>query len=108
MDKTKTHHGHSVKDWLIKPVTIGEAEEEHKIPEEWVAKYGCPTDSNNCPLPFGYMNGKWVEMKSHMQEGDVLWTFDSPLKYWQALAGAEGIALVRNGEVIEILMTSMN
>jgi hypothetical protein len=43
-----------------------------------------------------------------MEPGDELWAFSSPPETWQHLCGRAGIALVRNGEVIEAMTTMMN
>ncbi len=43
-----------------------------------------------------------------MQVGDEVWEFNSPAHFWEHLAGRAGIALVRNGEVLDSIITSMN
>ena len=46
--------------------------------------------------------------RSRVQEGDEVWEFNSPAHFWEHLAGRAGIALVRNGEVVDSIITSMN
>jgi hypothetical protein len=43
-----------------------------------------------------------------MQPGDELWTFASPAKSWEDLAGRAGIAVVRDGNPIMVLTTMLN
>ena len=43
-----------------------------------------------------------------MQPGDELWTFSSPAQSWEDLAGRAGVALVRDGNPIKVLVTMMN
>jgi hypothetical protein len=58
--------------------------------------------------PFAFLNDKWEALKARMQPGDELWTFASSPQSWRDLAGRAGIALVRNGQIIERLVTMMN
>ena len=80
------------RSWLDKKLTIPEAEAGHQY--------------NG--LAFGHMNAQWELLKSEMIEGDELWSFNSPADSWRHLAGRSGIALVRNGEVIQALLTMMS
>jgi hypothetical protein len=91
------------KAWLDKKVSIEEAEASHpgvhdarvqSMPE--IAK------------PFGFLSSKWEALKAVMQPGDELWTFASPPDSWQDLAGRAGVAVVRDGNPIKIIVTSMN
>ena len=59
-------------------------------------------------VPFGYQNAAWETLKGHMRPGDTLWRFASPADAWAHLAGRAGIALVRDGEAVEVLVTLMN
>jgi hypothetical protein len=82
------------KEWLQKPISVAEAE----------AAYPGITDDK----PFGFKNAEWEALKTEMQPGDELWTFSSPAASWQGLAGRAGIALVRNGAPVKILLGAMN
>ena len=76
------------KEWLKKRLTIEQAEAEHMVTD---ARLGPD------PVPFGFVNKKWIDLISKMQPGDELWEFsydNGPL--W---AGG-GIAVVRGGEVV--------
>jgi hypothetical protein len=50
----------------------------------------------------------WGEMLDAMQEGDELWEFSSPHHFWDQLAGRAEVALVRNGEIVDCIVTSVN
>jgi hypothetical protein len=86
------------KDWLQKQISISEAE----------TAYPGITDDRVKDSPFGFRHAEWEALKSHMQPGDQLWTFMSPQKSWEDLAGRSGIALVRNGAPIEVIVGAMN
>jgi hypothetical protein len=43
-----------------------------------------------------------------MVPGDEIWEFSSPPESWACLAGRAGIALVRDGEVVELITTIMS
>ena len=58
--------------------------------------------------PFGGLNAQWETLKARMQPGDELWTFSSSAQSWADLAGRAGVALVRDGEIIERMVTIMN
>ena len=53
-------------------------------------------------------NECWRELKSRMIEGDELWQYSSPAEDWKNLMGEAGIALLRNGEIVEVMMTLHN
>ena len=81
---------HSISpDWLDKPVSV----------EELDADYAAP-DSG--------FHAEWEKLKSEMQPGDKLVRFASPVESWERLAGRAGIALVRDGRVIDAFVTMMN
>jgi hypothetical protein len=42
-------------------------------------------------------NPRWYKLK----EGDELWNFRSPPRTWPAKLGAAGVALVRNGKIVD-------
>jgi hypothetical protein len=80
-------------EWLISRITVEQAEAEHTPPRL---------------KPFGLQNAKWEALKSRMRPGDELWTYQSPPDSWKAMHGRMGIALVRNGKVIDSILTAMN
>ena len=91
------------KSWLDKKITIAEAEAEHPgINDERVQRFP------DAAKPFGFKSGQWEAIKAAMQPGDELWTFASPAKSWEDLAGRAGIAVVRDGNPIMVLTTMLN
>lgn len=87
------------KAWLKVKVTLESVEEKHMVLTERLG----PT-----PLPFGFHNEAWVRLLGSMEDGDELWEYSSESHYWENLAGRSGIALVRNGEIIDCITTRMN
>jgi hypothetical protein len=91
------------KDWLDKKISIAEAEAAHPgISDDRVQRFP------DAAKPFGFRSRAWEALKAEMQPGDELWTFSSPADSWQHLAGRAGVALVRDGNPIEALVTVMN
>jgi hypothetical protein len=91
------------KEWLQKPISVNEAEAAYPgITDDRVKRFP------DAAKPFGFKNAEWEALKAEMQPGDELWTFSSPPPSWQDLAGRAGIALVRNGAPVKILLGAMN
>ncbi len=85
--------------------------------QEWISKEWLNTKTSIAELeekemyegkPFGYQNAQWEEFKAKMIIGDELWEFSSSSESWDSLAGRAGVALVRNGEVIDSIVTIMS
>ena len=87
------------KEWLKRKLTVREAEEIHLVYHEQFGKRG---------VPFGFLNSEWRELVAHMIDGDEIWEFRSPGITWERLAGRAGICLVRDGEIIDSIVTMMN
>lgn len=89
-----------VKTWLRGPLlSVEQVESKYNLSDERLGPD---------PVVFGFMNNAWLKLKSQMLEGDNLQAFRSPPESWANLAGREGIAIVRNGEVIDMLITILN
>lgn len=59
-------------------------------------------------VPFGYNNYQWCSIQKMMKQGDRLYEFRSPKKSWENYAGKEGIALVRDGEIVADIVILLN
>jgi hypothetical protein len=59
-------------------------------------------------IPFGYCNREWEALKAKVQPGDEVWFWSSDPEDWERFMGWEGIALVRNGEIIDSFITALN
>ena len=88
-----------LKEWLKRKLTIREAEERHLVYHEQLGNKG---------VPFGFLNAEWRELVARMLDGDEIWEFSSPANTWSKLGGRAGVALVRNGEIIDSIITRMN
>ncbi len=86
-------------DWCHKKITAQEAETNHLVKDSRLG---------DLPVPFGFVNHKWIALKEKLQKGDELWEFDSPSEDWNNLAGRAGICIVRDDEVIDYIVTSMS
>src|SRR6516225_1418820 len=85
--------------WLRRWLTVSEAEAENMVSD---ARLGPD------PIPFGWAAAGWRELLARMRPGDELWEYDSPQEEWDRLMGSEGIALVRDGQVIATEVCRMN
>lgn len=81
---------------LTKKVSITEAEEAHMVTIE------------NRQVAFGDCFAQWQRLLSEMRTEDELWEFTSGDESWQMLAGREGLALVRDGEIVCDILTCMS
>jgi hypothetical protein len=97
---------HLVKDFGLNGDTSEGAERLRAARRELARERGIPDTGE--PIPFGFANIRWREMIGQMRAGDELWEFGSPDHAWKHLAGRAGIALVRNGEVYDCIVTFMN
>jgi hypothetical protein len=52
--------------------------------------------------------GEWRELKGVLQPGDELWTFRSPQEEWDRFMGWQGLVLVRDGKLLEVVVTAQN
>ncbi len=82
--------------WTQDKISIQEAEAKHMV------------EMDGQHVPFGYMHFAWTALLNKMQEGDELYEFGSSDESWKNLAGREGIALVRKGEIVADIVTRMN
>jgi hypothetical protein len=58
-------------------------------------------------------SGGWVEyfretIVAEMRPGDQLWLYDSDREHWANLCGVRGLALVRDGRVVETMLECRN
>lgn len=87
------------KKWFKTKTTVEECEIKYLIEIEELA---------SSPVPFGFQHQEWLNFKNQIQEGDELWEFFSPPSTWKHLCGRAGICIVRNGKIIDSLVTVMN
>ena len=86
--------------------------EEPAVPQSWLQKQltveAVEAENIHEGIPFGGMNERWVALKSQMIDGDEIWEFSSSAASWDHLAGRAGLALVRNGNAIDCIVTIIN
>lgn len=82
--------------WLCDEVTVENAEATNMV------------KIDGRKVPFGYSNSQWLYMLRIMEDGDRLFEFRSPEETWKCFAGLEGVALVRNGEIVADLVMLLN
>jgi hypothetical protein len=72
-------------DWLTNPTTVEVQESEH----------------THDGVVFGHCNGQWLDLLAQMRPTDALWEFDSGANSWGYRHGRSGVALVRDGGVVD-------
>ena len=93
----------NMKNWLRKQMSVEEIEEEHTPTRNQGTLKRQPPQ-----VPFGFINDRWLALKAQAEEGDEWWHFNSGEESWDQLAGTEGYALVRDGEIIDYICTRLN
>jgi hypothetical protein len=88
------------------------SDQESVVPQSWLQKQltvdEAETEYMHEGIPFGDMNKRWDALKSQMMDGDEIWEFSSSADSWNHLAGRAGLALVRQGKVIDCIVTILN
>lgn len=87
------------KEWLKKKTTLAKAEQAHLVTDRRLGPK---------PVPFGFINASWEKFKAGIRIGDELWEFESPGESWEKLAGRSGLCIVREGRIIDAIITRMN
>jgi hypothetical protein len=87
------------REWLKKKTTVEKAEQAHLVTNGRLGPK---------PVPFGFINARWEKLKAAMRPGDELWEFESSRESWEELAGRAGLCIVREGRIIDAIITRMN
>jgi hypothetical protein len=88
--------------WYVSdPLTVPEVEQRSI---EWLAASG----SHVPMVPFGGRHTAWEAFKASIQKGDEIVFFRSPPDTWKGLYGRSGYALVRDGNVVNAILTLVN
>lgn len=82
-----------VGDWLRERLTVEEAERRHATElRGWRGRR---------VVPFGYCNAQWRRLRARMVAGDEVWAYE----FWGGSLCAEGgVALVRGGRVVDLVL----
>jgi hypothetical protein len=59
-------------------------------------------------IPFGFNNGAWLRFKMRLCGTDKIYYFMSEKASWAVLCGRAGYALIREGQVVDVIITSGN
>lgn len=89
------------------PLSIAEVETEELI--ELLFDIALYHDKRSIPrLPFAYMNDAWQAFTGQIRTGDLIYFFTSDKASWRGLFGREGYALIRDGKVVNVLITALS
>jgi len=91
------------RGWEIRgPLTVAQVEQESLEELRKSQREDVP------PVPFGFINDRWNELKSQYEEGDELYFFRSDKRSWLDLCGEQGYVLIRKNELLDLLVTVIN
>ncbi|QAY95210.1 hypothetical protein CWB41_05250 [Methylovirgula ligni] len=77
------------------------------VPVEWL-KAPVSVAEIDAELGGSSFREAWQKLKGRMRPGDTILRFESSAASWEDLSGRAGIALVRDGEAIDAIVTLMN
>jgi hypothetical protein len=85
-----------IEDWLLRPIPWDDAQARHM----WNG------------IPFGRLHEEWKRIVALLEADSKtqLWSFCSPPETWTGfpLRGMEGYAVVREGKVIQYILTAIS
>ena len=87
------------KEWLKNKISVEEAERKYMTTFSLLTK---------AEIPFGHINQQWQALLAKKEAGDELFEFRSPEHTWRGLGGRAGISLVRDGEIVDSIITALN
>jgi len=79
-----------------------------QVPKEWLRRrisVASVVASFERERPVARWLGEWQRLVGDMQPTDELWEFSSPQDSWDALAGRAGYVVVRDGGVVNSIVT---
>lgn len=76
------------------------------IEEAEVENMEVHTSSGPTPVPFGSANRQWCELLAQRRSGDLLWEFHSAEEWVDDRVGRAGVALVRDGKVVSLVLSA--
>jgi hypothetical protein len=88
------------------PLSIEQIEKEHLRSS---LELFCENVRNDIPkVPFGFNNDTWLKFKMRLCGTDKIYYFISEKDSWTILCGCAGYALIREGQVVDVIITSGN
>jgi hypothetical protein len=85
------------------------------IPKEWLQSRMSETEVAALGNPKGRVTRRvrpfiasLRTFKAQLKPGDELWYFDSPTECWQNLGGCRGMAIVRDGDIVDTYVLMEN
>lgn len=85
------------------------------IPKEWLQSQMSAPEIAALGTPRGRVTRRmrpFLEslqtFKAQLKPSDELWYFDSPSECWQSLGGCRGMAIVRDGDIVDTYVLMEN
>jgi len=86
---------------LEKEAVLAELDQSIQSYEEALNRFW----NKNIPEKAGGQLAWWKAFRSNIQEEDVLWWFSSPKKTWDQAMGWAGFAIIREGQLVDAIVT---
>ena len=91
------------------PMAAEQVEKENMPTAAAIASRAMSFPNDPLPnVPFSFINRHWITLKEKWQPGDVFMNYSTPEESWKLLFGRSGVALVRNGKIVDFLDTVVN
>ena len=88
------------------PLSVEQIEKEHLRSS---LELFCENVREDIPkVPFGFSNDTWLKFKMRLCGTDKIYYFISEKDSWAVLCGCAGYALIREGRVVDVIITSGN
>jgi hypothetical protein len=88
------------------PLTVADIEQrELQFILDLIAELGIPDWTR---VPFRGLEEDWLGFKKQMRAGDLIYYFTTDDIDWRLLTGAEGYVLIREGKVVDMIVTGIS
>lgn len=88
------------------PLTVADIEQrELQFTLDLIAELSIPDWTR---VPFRGLEEDWLGFKKQMRAGDLIYYFTTDDVDWRLLAGAEGYVLIREGKVVDMIVTGIS
>ncbi len=85
-------------EWLKREMTVAQVEAERHSEGQTAGT----TEQSE------WFEARWTKFKDQVEEGDEVWEFSTPRRYWNVGFGYAGYAIIRRGVAAAIFTTKMN
>lgn len=96
------------KQWLYKKISADSAEIYLADQLNEGINYVIGINENLSKRDKEWADEKWNMLKPKIKDGDEIWLYSTPEKYWQSLLGEKGLLIIRNCTIIGNIIPIQN